>query len=444
MAKFEALNNSKSTIIDVDDVLHLKAVDQGAALENSKAPSSPDSQKPLDKRAILNVIVLTTCFAIGQAAFFTQISTTGIAASEFADDDLGTVPVGSLMVVTIFCGYLIQRMLNKYSATAVYSVTTVISLIGAVFQVLSTRSESFALLTLGTAIQGFGYSATLSYRLTVISAVPAYYAPKAIAWVLAGGTLAAIGPEISRQTIDSLDDRFMGPYIAVCGFYVLLLVIVQLIQMDASSYSFKPLPPDPTLGVKENEGTPARTLKQLLCDPKYLSAVLASAVIYGSMSGIMNATPLEMREVGHSFDDSTLAVQIHSIGMFLPAAGAGFVVARVGAVPTTIIGFSLFIASTALYYINDTTAVFSIAMAGVGVGWSLGLVGATAMLSTTFKPSEKTMAQSFNEIIMVLFLAIYVVTASFAKTGLGWELYLGAQMLGVGGTLVLLLVLRRC
>ena len=433
MAKFEPLNTS-STVVDVDHALSNRS-------QGSVANAKP--LQPLQKREVWNVIILTLCFAVGQAAVFTQISTTGIAAAEFANKDLGTVPVGSLMTVTVFCGYVIQQLLNKYSATRVYTATTLVSLVGGVLQVISTRSQSFALLTLGTAIQGFGYSATLSCRLTVISTVPTYFAPQAIAWVLAGGALAVIGPEISRQTIDSLDDRFMGPYIAVCGFYVLLLIVVQLIQMDAASYNVIKAPV-PEANVVFEEGTPARTLKQLICDPKYLSAVLASAVMYGSMSGIMNATPLEMRDVGHSFDDSTLAVQIHIVGMFVPAAGAGYVVARIGAVPTTIIGFSLFVGSTALYFINDTTGVFSVAMFGVGLGWSLGLVGATAMLSTTFKPSEKTTAQSFNEIVMVLFLAIYVVTASFAKTGLGWELYLGGQMLGVGSTLVVLLLLRRC
>ena len=40
------------------------------------------------KDEVKNVIVLTLYFAIGQAALFTQVNTTGIAAAEFA---LGTV-----------------------------------------------------------------------------------------------------------------------------------------------------------------------------------------------------------------------------------------------------------------------------------------------------------------------------------------------------------------
>ena len=234
----------------------------------------------------------------------------------------------------------------------------------------------------------------------------------------------------------------MGPYIAVCGLYVLLLAVVQLIRIEASSSSYK-APPLSSPSVIEVVGVPARSLKQLVSDLAYLSAVLASAVIYGSMSSMMNATPLEMRRVGHSFDDSTLALEIHILGMFLPATVSGHVITRIGAITTTIVGFSLFIGFTAIYYINNSTTVFAVAMFGIGLGWSFGLVGATAMLSTTFKPCERTTAQGFNEIVMVGVLATYVVTASFAKTGLGWDVYLAVQMLGVSVTLILLLLMRR-
>eukprot|EP00730_Choanoeca_flexa_P001466 TRINITY_DN10647_c0_g2_i1.p1 TRINITY_DN10647_c0_g2~~TRINITY_DN10647_c0_g2_i1.p1 ORF type:complete len:455 (+),score=81.62 TRINITY_DN10647_c0_g2_i1:331-1695(+) len=449
------LFSSQRTIIDVDDHLsqngHLSKTwelnlsqlqgESNTDLASKLEPQPEDPERPLTKDEKINVLCLTLCFALGQASFFTQINTTGIAATEFASEDLATVPVGTLMIVTMFCGWMIQKMLNTYSSTRVYTVTTLVSMVGAVLQVVSTQSQSFALLAIGTAIQGFGYSATLSYRLTVISAVPKRFVPKAIAYVLAGGTLAVIGPEMSRNFIDSFDDRFMGPYVALCGFYVLLLIVIQFIRLDANAYKSIALAP---VDDKADADGSARTLSQLLKDPKYVSAVLASAVIYGSMSGIMNATPLEMRDVGHSFDQSTLAVQVHIVGMFFPALFTGHIVNRIGAVPTTVIGFTLFIGFTALYYINDTVPIFAVGMFGVGLGWSMGLVGATAMLSLTFKPSEKTRAQSFNEIVMVLFLAIYVVSASFAKTGLGWELYLGAQMLGIATTLALLLALKRC
>eukprot|EP00730_Choanoeca_flexa_P001465 TRINITY_DN10647_c0_g1_i1.p1 TRINITY_DN10647_c0_g1~~TRINITY_DN10647_c0_g1_i1.p1 ORF type:complete len:443 (+),score=65.96 TRINITY_DN10647_c0_g1_i1:202-1530(+) len=438
----DPLAESLQRIIDVDDHLsesHHEAPD--SHLDSLKLGTFERSNRPLTADERINVASLTTCVALGMAAVFLQINTTGIAAAEFASNDLATVPVGTLMVVTIFCGWMIQKMLNTYSSTRVYSFTTIVSLVGALLQIISARSQSFALLTIGTAIQGFGYSATLSCRLTVISAVPKHYAPKAIAYVLAGGTLAVIGPEVARNLIDTFEDRFMGPYVALCGFYVLLLIVIQFIRLDANAYKSIALAP---VGDKADDDGSARTLPQLLKDPKYVSAVLASAVIYGSMSGIMNATPLEMRDVGHSFDQSTLAVQVHIVGMFFPAIFMGHVVDQIGAVATTSTGFILFVGFSALYYINDTVPIFAIAMFGLGFAWSMGLVGATAMLSLTFKPSEKTRAQSFNEIVMVLFLAIYVVSASFAKEGLGWHLFLGLQMVGVIITLILLLGLKRC
>ena len=57
----------------------------------------------------------------------------------------------------------------------------------------------------------------------------------------------------------------------------------------------------------------------------------------------------------------------------------------------------------------------------VGLGWNFGFIGATAMLTETYRPEERSKVQGFNDFVLFSFVTV----ASFASgkifSTLGWE-----------------------
>jgi MFS family permease len=150
-----------------------------------------------------------------------------------------------------------------------------------------------------------------------------------------------------------------------------------------------------------------------------------------------------MRDDNHSFNDSTLAIQMHILGMFVPALFTGHLIHRFGAAPVTLSGLLILSVSAAVFYTSSTVVVYAVAIAGVGVGWALAFVGATTILASTFVASEKPKAQGLNELVMLSLLSVFVVSASFSLEGLGWELFVAAQLLLVVLTIISVSLLLR-
>lgn len=71
--------------------------------------------------------------------------------------------------------------------------------------------------------------------------------------------------------------------------------------------------------------------------------------------------------------DSTLAVQMHMLGMFLPSLVTGRVMHAVGLSWTAILGNTIATIGSALYFANyQSVAVYTISIFLVGFGWNWG------------------------------------------------------------------------
>jgi hypothetical protein len=65
---------------------------------------------------------------------------------------------------------------------------------------------------------------------------------------------------------------------------------------------------------------------QTLRSADFLLPALISGISYGSMSGLMAATPLAMLAEGIDADAAVVAVQCHILGMFVPSLFSGHLV----------------------------------------------------------------------------------------------------------------------
>jgi len=88
----------------------------------------------------------------------------------------------------------------------------------------------------------------------------------------------------------------------------------------------------------------------------------------------------------------------------------------------TAIGLVMIAVSAVIGLSGLTVAHFWTALILLGVGWNFGFIGATALVTDTYRPEERTKAQAANDFIVFGSVAV----ASFSSGQLldagGWEI----------------------
>jgi MFS family permease len=108
------------------------------------------------------------------------------------------------------------------------------------------------------------------------------------------------------------------------------------------------------------------------------------------------------------------------IGMFAPGLVTGSLISRFGIVPIIVTGCALMIVCTIVAVSGVDLMQFLVALTLLGVGWNFMYTGATALLTTGYRPQERNKVQGFNDACVFTTM----ITSSFASGALlhveGW------------------------
>jgi MFS family permease len=156
---------------------------------------------------------------------------------------------------------------------------------------------------------------------------------------------------------------------------------------------------------------------------------------------VMTMTPIHMRDHGHSLGAAGLVISVHIAAMYLPSLLTGVLVDRVGRRPVlaasavTLLAAGL-LAATAP---PDSMPLLMVALALLGLGWNLGLVGGTALVTDAVPLSRRARTQGTVDLAVALSGAAGGMTSGLVVAATSY-----AALSFTGGLLVLaLLPLRR-
>lgn len=372
----------------------------------SSSPGNPPAGFAEERRS---VALLAAC----QAMLFTNNSTliaiNGLAGFALAPTaTLATLPVTCWVaggaIATVPASNYMKRVGRKRGLIQ----GAAIGIVGSLLCAAAIWQANFWMLCFGTLVFG-GFNAFGQYYRFVASEVarPDFRA-NAVSLVLAGGLVGGIlGPSTSRVTIDLLEPRFMGAYLALIGFVLVTIAILSRIRI-------------PDLSASEQAAT-GRPMSEIARQPKYVVAVLAAAVSYGVMNFLMVSTPLAMRACGHPYGDAALVISSHVIGMFAPSFVTGGLIKRFGTVPVMLAGAALNVASVAIALAGIDVANFWWSLVILGVGWNFLYIGATTLLTETYRPEERAKAQGVNELAIFCMMAVSSLSSGMIVTNAGWE-----------------------
>lgn len=95
-----------------------------------------------------------------------------------------------------------------------------------------------------------------------------------------------------------------------------------------------------------------------------------------------------------------MGIQWHVLAMFVPSFFTGKLIARYGKQPVTALGLLMIGAAGVLALMGLDIFHFWGSLILLGVGWNFGFIGATALLTECYRPSERAKVQALNDFLV--------------------------------------------
>jgi MFS family permease len=356
-----------------------------------------------------NVVILALAQGLMMAGTSTLIAESALVGHMLAENkSLATLPLAlqqlTVTAMTIPASLIMQRIGRR----AGFTIGTLCGIAATLIATWGVIEASFPLFCAGVGLNGVYGAFGMYYRFAAVDGAGAWRS-RAISYVMAGGVIAAVlGPEIAKRTQHLLDPHlFAGSFAALAVVAFVALVMLQWLDI-----------PRPVAAVGVGAGRPLAVIAR---QPTFIVAVLGGMISYGGMSLVMNATPLAMIACGHHFEDSALVIQLHVAAMFLPAFWTGRIIERVGVLQVMISGAVLLLAAALIDLSGLTVVHFSVALMLLGLGWNFLFVGATTLVTTTYRPEEKARVQALNDFLVFGSVGTAALLAGIIHEAWGWN-----------------------
>ncbi len=133
-------------------------------------------------------------------------------------------------------------------------------------------------------------------------------------------------------------------------------------------------------------------------------------------------------------DATGLVIAVHTGAMYLPSPITGILVDRIGRVPVAVAsGVTLLTAGiVAATAPDDSVASLAVALALLGLGWNLGLVAGTAMVTDAVPPETRARTQGAVDLCVALAGASGGIASGMVMTATSYaSLSLGGGLLAL-------------
>lgn len=371
------------------------------------APSYAESSaagQALHRRTLTVVMASQVFSGAGLAAGVT-------VGALLAEDMLGTSSLSGLPAAlftvgsagaALGVGRLSQRFGRRSGLTAGYATGA----LGGAGVVLAAAIESVPLLMICLLVYGAGTATNLQARYAGADLVGPERRGRAVSSVLVATTIGAVaGPNLVTVTGEAAENWGIP---ALAGPFALAAVAYAI----AGAVLFFFLRPDPLLvsrlmATRQPSEIPA-TETPPAAGPRLTGGVVtgASTIVLPQivMVAVMTMTPVHMQAHGHGLDATGLVIAVHIGAMYLPSPLTGLLVDRVGRVAVAVAsGVTLLVAGlVAAAAPAESVPALALALALLGLGWNLGLVAGTAMITDAVPVQTRARTQGAVDLSVAL------------------------------------------
>ena len=373
----------------------------------------PVSAADEQSEARRNALVLTAAGALGGSAPAIAISLGGLAGAYLlgADKSLATLPVSFFIAGGALGAYPAAMLMARVGRRAGFIVGSSTGIIGGIIAGYAVLAANFVAFAAGLAVAGIAGAFIQQYRFAAADTGSPAFRAKAISWVMIGGIAAAVlGPQsiiLTRHWFDPIP--FAGSFFAMSALALLGMLVLFFLRGAARAVPAK------------EASSGGRPLAEILRQPRFIVALVCGIGSFALMSLVMTAAPLAMIACGLGEDTVALGIQWHILAMFAPSFVTGSLIARFGKEAIIAVGLALLAGCAAIALAGIDVLNFWLALVLLGVGWNFGFIGATAMLTETYRPEERSRVQGFNDFVLFGFVAVASFSSGALFSSVGWN-----------------------
>jgi MFS family permease len=344
----------------------------------------------LPRQSLRNIALLATCQALTQSSNTLMFASSALAVLTIVPSDMrvfANLPITMQHLGVMLSVFPASMLMMRRGRRFGFRTGSVAGMAGASCAAIGLGAGSFLVMCLGGLLLGFAIANMQLYRFAAVELAPSHFRAQAISYVTAGGVMAGvIGPTLARWTPDLWLPTFQASFVAVVLVHLIVFIVLSFIEF-------------PTVKAEDSTG-PQRPLLEIVTQPAYMVAAVGAMIAFGVMSFVMAASPLAIVQCGLDKTEAPVTIFTHVMGMFIPAFFTGHLVARFGIFNVMLAGVGLLIAGVVVALMGTTAWHFRGALSLNGVGWNFLFVGATTLLTTTYRPTERGKAQAFNDFLV--------------------------------------------
>lgn len=373
--------------------------------------------KPMHRQ----IFILATAQALFQTVSVAAMIIGALAGAMIANQpEWATVPVAAMFLGTAIFTFPASMFMARTGRQAGFLLGAMLGVLGGMIGALGIWLSSLPLLSLGTFFVGAYQAFAQFYRFAASEAADDAFRPHAISLVLGGGIIAAfLGPALVLIGVSLTETTYVGSF--------LLLALGSLLGIGAL-LGLKL----PEQAVNHVNTSDARPWKKIVSQPAYLVALFSAATGYGVMILGMTATPIAMTLHHHDLTSTTMVVQFHVLGMFLPSFFTGSLIARFGVLNIMLAGVLVLVGYVFLTWSGTEFSSFAGALIMLGIGWNFLYIGGTTLLTETYRPAEKSQAQAINDMTIFTVGLACSLSAGGLLVMFGWQMLNGIMLPWLG------------
>jgi MFS family permease len=337
------------------------------------------------------------------------------------------------------------RAMDVYGRVPVIAVGFLLGTLGCVVTAAGTHWELGAAVILGFVLLGVSGAVTLLIRTAAGDMYPPERRARGISLVLFGAIFGAIlgpavfGPLFADKDVEA--DTLTVPWLAAGGLSLVALALVLFVRPDPKvigerlSQGVRPLESDLVKG----SDPVAAPLSEIVRRPGVVTALIAALASFGVMVSVMNLTGYVVVDHHHHAQSSVFPIiGAHVLGMYALVLVIGSLIDNIGRIRALAGGLVVMAASCAGLLFFDSVFATGVLLFGLGLGWNLSFVSATAQLADASSPVERGKLLGLNDLLAGLLGASLALIGGVALDTLGVAaLAIGATILAMAPAFVI-------
>ncbi len=392
-------------------------------------PLDPTDRAMLQRRTL---VVLSASAVFGRAA----MSIAFVVASLLTEQILGSatwagVASAAITVGTALSSSALSTYMSRSGRRPGLVLGYVAAAIGASIAVFGGQLSFLVAYLLGLVLFGVGQGSTNLSRYAAADLADPLTRGKAIGYVVFASTIGAVGgPALSGVAASVGEwfglDELVGAFGFSAGFFVLAgvmlfvwlrpdpLAVAGRVSGSKRESSFAPVAGAVTADAVSNTGAAPVAestfgdstgfsvgLAATMANPLSRLALVGLVVSQAVMVTVMTMTPLHMDAHDKPVSLIGWVLSAHTAGMFAFAPLAGWFADRFGRVPSVVVAAVILIISTLMTAFAHEAPSYLMfpGLYLLGLGWSFGEVGSSALLTESVPETDQVAAQGAADLI---------------------------------------------